>query len=153
MLLLNLFQLGPLGALLGAPLCLFGVPLPFLLSSFLSCLLRVGFLPLCECNMQPPKSVPVLLKEARGFLRDQDYILLQNEQHLDLAKDICMLKNVNFFGSRVPSAPFPLHFWVTEGLDSPPTAIPQEAGECHNRNVGFGTRSGPRPHLYCFLAL
>lgn len=84
---------------------------------------------------------------------DKNYILLQNAQHLDLAKDISMLKNGNFFGSCVPSAPFPLHFWVTEGLAFPPTAIPQEAGECHIRNVGFGVRSGFRSHLYCFLAL
>lgn len=63
-------------------------PYPFFLfSSFLSFLLRVDSLPLCEQNVWPNMGLEIGPSASEEGLMDKD-ILLQNFQHLGLAKDI-----------------------------------------------------------------
>lgn len=75
-------------------------------------------LPLCECSLWSHMGLKIspILKMARGWLVNKDYILLQNLQHLGLGKDGSTLETMKFLGFFFPPVPSPLQSWVTEGL-------------------------------------
>lgn len=86
------------------------------------------------------------------FLVEWAAFLLQNFQHLGLAKNIRHKRKV--FHSHFPSVPSPLPPALgTTVLAFCPRAMSWEGQEGLVRNVGSGITSGSKSGFYCFFAL